>query len=153
VSKLYTYQSQQFLPVEASELFQFFSVPENLSKLTPPETGFQVVHTTDERIVQNTRLTYRLKQMGIPMKWVAKIEEWNPDESFTDVQVKGPFAWYKHRHILEKTEGGTIIRDELQYRLPFGWLGELFGNYFVRKTLEKTFRYRQEKMIELFIPG
>ncbi len=152
MSKLFTYKSEQFLPVEPSVLFEFFSVPENLSKLTPPETGFRVVHTTHSRIVQNTQLTYSIKQMGIPMKWVAQIEEWMPNAYFTDVQIKGPFAWYKHKHILEKTTGGTIVRDELQYRLPGGWLGALIGQRWVQKTLQQTFQYRQDKMRELFPP-
>lgn len=148
--KTFTYQDQQFLPVSSELLFDFFSKPDNLSKITPTSSGFRVVESSKSQIDQGVVIKYRLKIMGIPVYWVARIEEWLPNLYFTDVQVKGPFAYYKHRHILEKAEGGTIIRDELEYRLPLGFIGALFGNFFVRQELKRTFAFRKQKMEELF---
>jgi ligand-binding SRPBCC domain-containing protein len=150
MAKYFTYTDQQFLPVSSEVLFDFFSVPENLSKITPKETAFQVVACSKPKIEQGVVLKYKLYQLGIPVFWVAKIEEWVPNHYFVDVQISGPFAEYRHKHILKQAEGGTLILDELEYRLPLGAFGAFFGNFWVRKTLKKTFEFRKMRMEQLF---
>jgi uncharacterized protein len=150
MGKKFNYTDQQFLPVSPEVLFEFFSVPENLSKITPPETAFQVVETSKERIEQGVVLKYKLHQLGIPVFWVAKIEEWVPNHYFVDVQISGPFAEYRHKHTLQQTEGGTLILDELEYRLPLGLVGAFFGNFWVRRMLKKTFEFRKMRMEQIF---
>ncbi len=151
MAKFFKYTDQQFLPVSPEVLFDFFSVPENLSKITPPETAFQVVESSKQRIEQGVVLKYKLHQFGIPVFWVAKIEEWVPYQYFIDVQMSGPFAEYRHKHSLQQVEGGTLILDELEYRLPLGFLGALCGNFWVRRMLKKTFEFRKLRMEQLFV--
>lgn len=150
MGKKFYFQDQQFLSVSSEELFLFFSNPDNLSRITPASSGFRVLESSKPVIEKGVVIKYRLKIMGIPVSWVAQIEDWVPNMSFTDVQLKGPFAYYKHKHILEKVEGGTLIRDELEYRLPLGLIGALLGNYFVRHEFKRTFSFRKKKMEELF---
>jgi ligand-binding SRPBCC domain-containing protein len=62
---------------------------------------------------------------------------------FADRQVDGPFAYWYHRHLFsDDGQGGTILRDEVDYRLPLGLLGERLGQRFVESRLKKMFDYR-----------
>ncbi len=64
---------------------------------------------------------------------------------FADRQVRGPFAYWYHRHLfLDDGEGETLLRDEVDYRLPLGMLGELLGSRFVNLKLQKIFDHRHE---------
>jgi len=64
---------------------------------------------------------------------------------FADRQVHGPFSYWYHRHFfLDDGQGGTILRDEVDYRLPFGMLGERIGQSFVESRLKKMFDYRHQ---------
>lgn len=141
---------EQFLPVSREVLVEFFSVPENLSRITPEEISFQVIYASHTRIQQGTQITYRMKQLGIPVKWKAIIAEWTPPDYFVDVQVKGHFAYYRHKHMLIEKEGGTLIRDELEYRLPFSPISDWLVNFWVKKNLKETFEFRSRKMNQLF---
>ena len=41
---------------------------------------------------------YRLRVHGIPLRWISRIERWEPGWAFEDVQVKGPYRLWRHRH-------------------------------------------------------
>jgi len=51
---------------------------------------------------------------------------------------------------LEEVDGGTKMTDEIIYQIPFGIFGSIAHVLFVRRTLERIFRYRLEKLDELF---
>ena len=83
-------------------------------------------------------------------KWTALITEFEWDHHFADIQKKGPFKRFHHRHELrEETRGwlrGTAVRDVIEYDLGFGWLGELAQRFFVSRQLQQTFAYRQRAL-------
>lgn len=63
--------------------------------------------------------------------------------SAADVQRKGPFAYWYHKHLFEPTERNTTLMiDDIEYALPLGWLGELIGGRLVRARLQRMFDYR-----------
>jgi len=75
--------------------------------------------------------------------WLAEHQDCRPGSGFTDVQVKGPFACWKHVHSFRSAgRQACELVDKVDYRLPMGFAGHLFGGALVRKKLERTFRYR-----------
>jgi ligand-binding SRPBCC domain-containing protein len=76
---------------------------------------------------------------------VAEHTEYEPGRMFADRQVSGPFARWYHRHwFLDDGQGGTVLRDEVDYEPPFGFLGRMAGGRLVEKRLRKLFDYRHE---------
>jgi ligand-binding SRPBCC domain-containing protein len=77
--------------------------------------------------------------------------EWN--HHFADVQNKGPFKSFHHRHELraETQNGvnGTVVRDVIEYDVGFGWLGQVAQKFFVSPQLQRTFEYRQKALENL----
>ena len=94
-------------------------------------------------IVDGTRAVIAMKAGPFWTRWVAEHQDCQPGAGFSDVQVKGPFARWKHVHRFSKAKGGASqLSDEIDYRLPFGFLGSLIGGWLVKKKLERTFNYR-----------
>lgn len=86
-------------------------------------------------------------------RWVAEHTEYEPPHLFADVQRQGPFAYWHHRHRFEPTaRGTTLMTDEIDYALPLGWLGELFGGAFTRVKLQRMFDYRHQVVAQQFNP-
>lgn len=150
MAKEYFFQDEQFLPVSPEVLFSFFSVPENLAKITPAQMGFKVLSASDHRICEGTVLRYKFHPFGLSLHWTALISEWKPFDFFTDEQVKGPFKTYRHTHRLIPVQGGTLVRDELRYTLPLGSLGVWTAGWIVRRQMQQTFDFRKKRMDELF---
>ncbi len=141
---------EQWLPQPPEELFQFFSDPYNLEKLTPPFLRFHVLNATTAPLQAGTEINYRLYLHGLPMRWQSRIDEWTPNRRFIDRQIRGPYKLWVHTHEFEPFQSGTIVRDHVRYHLPGGALGELLGGAVVRRDLEKIFAYRRSRMDELF---
>ena len=44
--KVYTFYKEQFVPSDMDTVFEFFSRPENLEKITPSSMGFNIITPT-----------------------------------------------------------------------------------------------------------
>jgi ligand-binding SRPBCC domain-containing protein len=69
------------------------------------------------------------------------IEEWDPPHRFVDVQLRGPYHVWRHTHTFEEVGGSTTIVDDVEYALPFGWLGSFFRPL-VDRDIRRIFDYR-----------
>ena len=56
---------------------------------------------------------------------------------FEDVQIKGHFKWFKHQHFFEENNGYTIMKDVLEYEVPFAIIGKLFDYFFIKRHLNE----------------
>jgi ligand-binding SRPBCC domain-containing protein len=95
-------------------------------------------------------LEYRIRWLGVPLGLRMFVREWDPPVRFLDVQLRGPYARWEHRHLFLEEAGGTRIEDRLVYRLPFGPLGRLAHALVVRRQLERLWRHRAAVLAERF---
>jgi uncharacterized protein (TIGR01777 family) len=140
---------EQPLARRPEEVFPFFSDLANLERITPAFLRFRVLGTTTAPIGKGTLINYALRLHGIPLRWQSRIESWAPNRLFVDVQTRGPYALWHHTHEFEPDDGGTIIRDRVRYRLPFGALGDWLGGGLVRRDLAAIFDFRRQRIQEL----
>jgi ligand-binding SRPBCC domain-containing protein len=125
-------------------VFAFHESPGALERLTPPWEHVHVVEgggsiRTGSRVVLASRVG------PFPLRWVAEHTEYDPPRLLADRLVSGPFASWHHRHrFLDDGDGGTLLRDEVEYEPPLGALGRFFGGGFVRDKLERLFDFRHE---------
>lgn len=91
-----------------------------------------------------TLIEYRLRLHSIPLRWLARIEFWEPGRGFADVQLRGPYRLWHHTHRFVPREGGTAVCDVVRYALPLGTLGRLARAFVVRRDLERIFAFRRE---------
>jgi ligand-binding SRPBCC domain-containing protein len=159
-------QFEHWVPFPLERVFLFFANPENLPRLMPPETGTRIdklelvppltppelPHPGPLAGVGSEICTSFRVFPGLPLRarWIARITEFEWDHHFTDIQAKGPFHTWHHRHEFssELRAGipGTLVRDQIDYSVGFGPLGTIVGRVFVARQLEKTFLCRQEAL-------
>jgi ligand-binding SRPBCC domain-containing protein len=133
-----------------SEVFDFFSKAENLNKITPPDLNFKIMTDGSIEMKKGTLINYRIKIWGIPLQWQTLISEWNPPHSFADMQLKGPYSKWIHKHSFQEKDGQTIMHDKVEYRAR-GWIFEPMLEYLlVKRKLKKIFDYRQKSCETLF---
>ena len=131
------------LPLPRLQVFGFFSDPRNLEKLTPPWVHFRIVTPEPLPVGQGAVYDYTLRLHGLPVGWRTLITAWDEGRSFQDLQVRGPYALWRHTHTFEDSpEGGTRMTDEVHYRLPLGVLGAL-ALPLVSREVARIFAYRR----------
>ena len=138
------------LPIPIDKIFVFFKEPKNLEKITPYCLHFKVLNQSSKEIKEGTKINYWLRLHGIPIWWQSKITDWQPNSKFSDTQTHGPYKYWHHKHEFHEKDGGTLIRDHIQYKLPFGILGDCLMDHWVRKDLENIFDFRKKKIQEIF---
>jgi len=146
--RVYTLKCELMAPVSMQEAFAVFQDPYNLARLTPPWLGFRIV-TQGVEMRQGAEMEYRLRWMGVPLHWKTVITEYEPPFYFVDEAVKSPYVLWRHRHTFRPTLEGTAVVDEVNYALPFGWIGRAAHTLAVGKQLERIFAFRQQAIAEL----
>ena len=142
--RVYRLETEQLLPVSTAEAFTFFADAFNLEAIPPPWLHFRVMTPPPIVMGPGTLIEYRLRLHSIPLRWLARIEFWEPGRGFADVQLRGPYRLWHHTHRFVPREGGTAVCDVVRYALPLGTLGRLARALVARRELERIFAFRRE---------
>lgn len=150
---MFYYKTEQFLPINIEKAWDFFSSAKNLAVITPPELNFNILSQVDgKEISEGMLIDYILKPLfGVPVKWKTEISKVKKHQMFTDRQLKGPYQTWEHTHTFIQKDNGVIMTDELKYKLPFGFIGNIVHSLIVRKKIIDIFNYRRQILHKLFV--
>lgn len=132
-------QSRLAAPPEA--VFAFHEREDIFKWLIPPWQKAEIVSRSGG-LETGARVEFRLFFGPFFLTWSAIHTEYERNRLFVDEQVRGPFAFWQHRHVFLPDGDGCILRDEIACSLPFG-LDPLLG-WLVRRDLRRMFTYRHE---------
>ncbi|MFZ0319075.1 MAG: SRPBCC family protein [Candidatus Sulfotelmatobacter sp.] len=156
-------QFADWVPFPLPHVFAFFANPDNLPRIMPaaidtridllqrkPPPSSQEAASSQAAGIGSVIVTsFRLFSfLPVRAKWIACITEFEWNHHFADVQQKGPFKRWHHRHefLPEARNGldGTLVRDVVEYEVGFGPLGAIVNALFVEHRLRATFAARQK---------
>ena len=139
-----TLDREQWLPLPIAEAWAFFSSPKNLAKITPGDMGFRIREPFDNAPIHaGQMITYTVKPLfGIPLTWVTRIAIVEAPHRFVDTQLNGPYRKWWHEHTFISKDGGTLMKDTVEYELPLGPLGDVMHTLVVRGKLKDIFDFR-----------
>jgi len=143
------YACEQWVGAGIERTFTFFSDAANLEAITPAFLNFRILTPLPIEMREGALIEYRLKLFGAPVHWLTRIQEWEPGRSFTDVQVRGPYALWVHRHRFTPRDGGTLVEDHVEYRVPGAPLSAPVHSLFVRPAIERIFAHRRRVIARL----
>lgn len=142
--------AEQWVPVSPEEVWPYFCDEKNLEALTPEFLKFKVKSKSTPEIGEGTLIDYSLSLNGIPFGWRTRIEEWQPARKFVDTQLSGPYSLWHHTHEFIPMAGGTLLRDRVLYRVPFGWLGAMASGWKVHRDVATIFDFRKDMIRKKF---
>ncbi len=149
---VHSLRTEQRLPVDLKQAWDFFSSPANLSVITPSKMDFRIIskHHGD-KMYPGQLIEYTVKPvLGVPLYWMTEITHVEPQRFFVDEQRYGPYSLWHHQHHFREIDGGVEMTDIVHYKIPLGWLGDIANTIFVKKQLAEIFDYRFRKVEELF---
>ena len=148
--KLCLLRARQVVPAKREDVFPFFADAHNLEEITPDLLRFRVLTPKPIAMGAGTLIDYRLRLRKLPLKWRTLIAQWEPPYGFVDMQLKGPYRHWHHRHTFDEVPGGTLLGDDVFYAVGGGPLAGWIERKMVRSDVEEIFRHRQEKIAKRF---
>ncbi len=149
--KLYQLRALQYLPISKEEAWDFLSDPANLKKITPEHMGFTILDGAEKKMFPGQIIQYIVSPFpGINTKWVTEITHVRDGSYFVDEQRFGPYTLWHHKHFIESVDGGVVMEDIIDYKLPLGILGRIIHGLLVKKQLKTIFMFRETTLIKLF---
>jgi len=142
-------EREQLVPRPRSEVFRFFSDPANLERLTPKSLRFKILSSLPVKMRAGATIDYEITLFGVSLHWRTLIVSFEPETLFVDVQLEGPYRFWRHTHEFVETEGGTLVRDRVEYEVPLGGLGEVARRVFVDRQLHSIFGFRRAVIDEI----
>ncbi|MEP7318276.1 MAG: SRPBCC family protein [Panacibacter sp.] len=144
MSKVYSIKTVQKIPVNIDVAWEFFSKPDNLKHITPPDLGFKVISEHHgETMYAGQIIEYKVRPLlGIPLYWMTEITHVENKKYFVDEQRYGPYSMWHHQHHFKQVTGGVEMTDIVHYKIPFWFLGDIAHTLFVRAQLKKIFDFR-----------
>jgi len=126
----------------AAEVYAWHALPEALERLTPPGEHIEVIERTGG-IERGARVMLRFGRWPFRRRWVAEHLDFEEGRFFSDIQVSGPFAYWKHTHtFVPDGPSACTLEDKVEYALPFGFLGRWLAGGIVRRRIELMFEHR-----------
>ncbi|HET7117292.1 MAG TPA: SRPBCC family protein [Hanamia sp.] len=153
--KQFYFNTEQFLPINIKEAWDFFSDAKSLSVITPPEMDFKILSDlTDKKVFEGMVIDYTIKPLfGIKVHWQTEIFKVDKPKMFADRQLKGPYKIWEHTHTFVEKENGVLMHDQVKYQLPFGIAGRITHSLLVKKKIENIFIYRRKVLKKIFENG
>ena len=137
-----TFEKRTRIHASPQEVFDFHARPDAFTKLIPPWEKMTLIEKTPGLEV-GVRTVVEIKMGPLKQRVVAEHTRYEAGRMFQDRQVSGPFAAWQHDHVVEPDgEGGAYLVDHIEYELPLGPIGALFGGWMVRRRLERMFAHR-----------
>jgi ligand-binding SRPBCC domain-containing protein len=165
----YHAQFEQWIAAPLEKVFAFFADPMNLPGIMPAWLEIRFEEMTVIAPPAGTRAyfagvgtkfiaSYRaLPFLPFRIQSEAQIVGFALNEFFSDIQIKGPFRSWHHRHefATEKRDGvaGTRLRDHIEYELSCEPLGRIVNALFIAPQMQWTFAYRQRQVERLLTPS
>jgi ligand-binding SRPBCC domain-containing protein len=148
----YLLKDRFVVAADSAKTWAFFSAAENLPRITPPAMKFRIDAEPAGGIAQDSILDYTVRVAGVPVRWRTLITSWVPPIQFIDLQIRGPYAVWHHRHTFTPVADGMECTDDVLYKLPGGAVGRIAQPLMVRPQLLAIFRFRREAIARLLGP-
>jgi ligand-binding SRPBCC domain-containing protein len=133
------FEHSSLIHAPPAQVFAFHAQPDAFELLRPGWMPARLV-MWEGGLRKGARVEFLLSPLRI--RWVAWLTESQEGRLFVEEQICGPFRWWLHRHEFLPEEGGTRLRDTVEFALPGGVAVEKAIGWAVKLPLRILFRYR-----------
>jgi ligand-binding SRPBCC domain-containing protein len=135
---------ERLVPAPPSEVFDV-SLDVGLHTSSQSRYGERVVgRAADGMLAEGDTVTWSARHFGIRFRMTSLVFDVDRPRRFCDRQVRGPFASFRHVHEFEATDGGTLMRDTVEFRSPLWILGRAVDALVMRRHLTRVISERND---------
>ena len=108
----------------------------DLHKISVQQTNEKAIAGKISGLIElDESVTWRAKHFGFYQSLTSKITEFENPSYFADEMVSGAFKRFRHEHHFFIFNEATLMVDFFDYESPFGFLGQLADQLFLKKYM------------------
>ena len=135
---------ESLIHASAETVFAFHAQKDAFERLVAPWQKIEIIQPPKSLEV-GTRVILRMKVGPFWQDVEAVHVAYDAGHMFADRIVKGPFASWLHKHVITpRSVNECTLRDDIEYELPLGLLGRIFGAPIAKYELRRLFDYRHD---------
>ena len=136
------FRQETCIECTAAAAYDWHCRPGAFARLQPPWEDVELPEG-HPGVSEKSRVKVRAKMGPFVSEWLVEHRDVMPGRQFRDVMLKGPFAMWVHTHrFVPQGDHACLLSDEIEFRLPLGWLGRFVAGRYVKNKLRRMFRYR-----------
>jgi len=89
-------------------------------------------------------VTWQARHFGIRFRLTSVVFDVDRPHRFCDRQIRGPFHSFHHEHVFLPHPAGTLMRDTITFRSPFGPIGLVVDRLVMREYLRRLIAARND---------
>jgi ligand-binding SRPBCC domain-containing protein len=133
---------ESIIRASPERVFGFHELRDALERLMPPWENAKVIQKADISKIGSRTIVETTILGPFKSRWIAEHTAYDPPRMFEDVQIKGPFRSWRHRHIVEPHMEGALLCDEVEFQPPLRFFGPLAAPVAIMPRIGKMFDYR-----------
>ena len=143
------FETEQRLSFPVGRVFGLLLRPATRVALAPPHLHLRLIEAP-EVLVAGARVVVQARRWGLSRRLASEVTTLEPETLIVEEQRDGPFRVWKHTQRFEALpDGGTRLRDAIDYEPPGGLLGLTLTAGAVERELAGAFAHRNRKLTEL----
>ncbi len=143
-------QLVRVIPGSKFSVFDYATSPQNLGEMLEPmiEVDFLSPEVEPRR---GAEFLFTMSRYGVSRMVRLRIDDVIPGSRFVYRQVEGLFSTWQHTvRVEEHDETSCVLTDIVDYSIPFGVLGHVADDMFVRSDVESILNTRQDNVFKHF---
>lgn len=143
-------QHSSVIPVSRSDLFEFLSDYRKRPRIMPGDISLELTSLPVE-LKTGAHYDFKITRFGLSQALKVDIESVEPGKSIVE-KTKSPFVeeWMNTILFEDHGEKSTLLTTMVDYKLPYGVLGTLADDLFVRGDLRRILVYSHNKIKSFF---
>jgi ligand-binding SRPBCC domain-containing protein len=103
-----------------------------------------IAGVTSGCIGPSEKVTWKARHFGVKVKHTSLITAYQFPTHFQDSMVQGLFRRFIHDHFFQKTAAGTLMKDVMEFEVPWGLLGRIAERIVLEKHLRQLLLRRNQ---------
>lgn len=143
-------QYSSVIPVAKNDLFEFLSDYRKRPRIMPGDISLELTSVPVE-LKTGVNYDFKITRFGLSYAFTVNIENMEPGKIIVEKTQTSFFEEWTNTILLEEHgDNATLLTSIMDYKLPYGLLGTLADDLFVRGDLLRILTFSHNKLKSFF---
>ena len=121
----------------------------SLHKISMQDTREDAIAGKTSGVINvNETVTWEGKHLFKTRRFTSKITAMDRPLSFIEEMLSGDFKRFRHEHHFKAVDNGTIMIDLMEFETPYGFIGKVLNQYYLKAYFENLLTKRNNVLKE-----